>query len=77
MSGPGQVRARLAGIDGQVMDCRRQGAGGWLIGETRANRGRRGAWTGAVVVFAGQPWEFALPDPLMRGSDGVEDGRQY
>ncbi|NDR56410.1 acetyl/propionyl/methylcrotonyl-CoA carboxylase subunit alpha [Aliiruegeria sabulilitoris] len=53
-------------IEEEVLQCRR-GARGWLIGEARAPGPAR-LLDGAVVVFAGQPWEFALPDPLARES---------
>ncbi|MDV7142952.1 biotin carboxylase N-terminal domain-containing protein [Tropicimonas sp. TH_r6] len=67
--GPGRVRAQ---VEGEVLECRR-GAGGWLIGEAR-EPGPARRLAGAVVVFAGQPWEFALPDPLARGGDAAGTG---
>jgi 3-methylcrotonyl-CoA carboxylase alpha subunit len=52
-------------------------ADGWWIDGAKAP-GRAVRLPGAVAVFAGRPWEFALPDPLERraaagaGGDVVE-----
>ncbi|RYH12362.1 biotin carboxylase N-terminal domain-containing protein [Tropicimonas sp. IMCC6043] len=65
--GPDRVRAEL---DGAEALCRRR-KDGWLIGEARAPGPAR-RLDGSVVVFAGQPWAFDLPDPLARaGSSGT------
>ncbi len=67
--GPGEIVARFGG---QELRCSR-GAGGWLIGEAR-EPGPARRLDGSVVVFAGQPWEFALPDPLARGGEAGATG---
>ncbi|MCX7645540.1 MAG: ATP-grasp domain-containing protein [Rhodobacteraceae bacterium] len=60
--GPGRVTVTLA--DGSHRAERR--AGGWWIDGAKAP-GHAVLLPGAVAVFAGRPWEFALPDPLDRG----------
>ncbi|WP_068115068.1 acetyl/propionyl/methylcrotonyl-CoA carboxylase subunit alpha [Tropicimonas marinistellae] len=61
-----------AELDGRSFRCRRGGED-WLIGEARAPGPAR-LLPGAVVVFAGQPWEFTLPDPLARGTAAATGG---
>ena len=57
----------LAELEGETLRCTRRTTG-WLIGEAR-EPGPARRLDGAVVVFAGQPWEFILPDPLDRGGE--------
>ncbi|SNS80363.1 acetyl-CoA carboxylase biotin carboxylase subunit [Tropicimonas sediminicola] len=61
-----------ATLDGEVLRCRRR-TGGWVIGEAR-EPGPARLLDGAVVVFAGQPWEFAIPDPLAQQGDAGPAG---
>ncbi|WP_116131382.1 acetyl/propionyl/methylcrotonyl-CoA carboxylase subunit alpha [Tropicimonas sp. IMCC34043] len=57
VTGPGQA---VAGFEGQEHLCRRDGAG-WRIGGTGPML-TAVALADTVTVFAGRPWEFALPD---------------
>ncbi|PRY26483.1 3-methylcrotonyl-CoA carboxylase alpha subunit [Aliiruegeria haliotis] len=59
-------------VEGVHLPCRRRSSG-WLIGERR-EPGPARLLDGAVVVFAGQPWAFDLPDPLERGGSATQAG---
>ncbi len=67
--GAGRIAVALA--DGAHRAERRQD-GWWIDGAKAGVRAER--LPGAVAVFAGASWEFALPDPLARGVAGGAGG---
>ena len=68
--GTARVEARGGGrygvtLEGSTHQAERRADGWWIDGVKAPGRAVR--LPGAVAVFAGRPWEFALPDPLDRG----------
>jgi 3-methylcrotonyl-CoA carboxylase alpha subunit len=60
---PGRAAVEL---EGTPLTAERRADGWWIDGAKAPGRAVR--LPGAIAVFAGRAWEFALPDPLDRGA---------